>query len=1069
METALENCARSIDAIGSDALGQTYPELFVEAANRYPDAPALQFQNADWTYNQLNARANQVAHFLRSQGLGPESLVAVSVERSFEQMMLLLGIWKAGAAFLPLDPSYPQQRLAFMLDDSQAHFLITEQRHLPRFTGNRLPTLCLEQRREAAPWQNFPQAEPEPTAGPDGLAYVMYTSGSTGVPKGAELCHRSMLNHSLSMTEVFGLTPGDRVLQFGTLSFDLALEEIFPTWLRGATLILRPEQAATSLKAFMTFVESENITVLDLPTAFWHEVVEFLREQPLPGCVRLVAIGGEKASPEAFATWKRFVPRSVRLLNTYGPTETTITATVFEADYSRPDLPIGRPIRNVTVRVLDEELQEVPVEYSGELFIGGKGLARGYRGRPELTAEKFVFRADESGQRQRFYATGDFVRLCRDGNLEYVGRRDAQVKIHGFRIELNEIEAALAQHECIREAVVIAREQTPSRKHLVAYYVPRRSRRVSVSELLAFLSKKLPAYMVPRTYVRLDRFPRSPSGKLERGRLPPPGAARPKLDHEYVAPRNETEAKLGDIWQDVLGICQVGMRDHFLELGGDSLLALQVTARVRQEFKRELPVTGLFEAPTVEQLASILQNTAKAELSPRPWSRGGALPVSFAQERLWFLHQLEPETDAYNMPAALRIKGRLDIPALERAFNHVIARHEMLRARFAVTERLAQTLSTDFRLGLQLQKLASASEGDLHRALSEESRRPFDLEKGPLLRVTLFHLGEKHHVLLLVVHHAIWDGWSIGLLFRELEMFYRDGQTELPPLPYQYIDYAGWQRAFMGGPVLERELGFWKQKLTGAPDEIPLGSYRGTRARFLPTNAAGRLEARLSRRKVERVLRAARQENLTPFMFLLSGLALTLFHSTRQDDLTIGTVVAGRTRSEVEHVIGCFMNFLPIRLQVQEQQTGTDLMRTVRGAVLEAQAHQDCPFEKIVSAVNPQRRSERNPLYNVALLWHNFPPAAAGEFRPPGLKISPIRLHPHTALLDLRLEIEQQAGAWEILCEYSMGVLEGARAARLLRSFTRALHFLASQPERKILSYNLEERAPLAWLYEPWR
>jgi amino acid adenylation domain-containing protein len=595
---------------------QCVHHLFEQQVARAPEAVAVVYADTQLTYRQLNERANQLAHFLRKRGVGPGSLVGICVERSLEMPVGLLGILKAGGAYVPLDPNYPQDRLAFMLEDSQAAVLLTQQRlrsSLPPFSGQ---VICLDEQWEEIAQES--QANPVSEMKSENLAYVIYTSGSTGKPKGVLIPHRGLVNHNTAFINAFHLQPTDRLLQFASLSFDTAGEELYPCWLSGATLVLRPAQFALTTAELLRLLEDERITFLNLPTAYWHTWVYELAESktPLPETLRWVIVGGEQALPQRLALWQQHVDKRVRWSNTYGPTEATITATSYDLLRGQEEqeigaLPIGRPLANMQAYVLDAHLQPVPVGVPGELYIGGAGLAQGYLNRPELTAERFIPNPFSQEPGARLYKTGDLVRYLPDGNLEYLGRVDFQVKIRGYRIELGEIEAVLSKHPQVRETVVVAREDTPGEKRLVAYLVPAADEPPTSSALRSFLKEHLPDYMLPSAFVFLEQLPLTPNGKLNRRALPAPEGDRDQPGTTYVAPRTPTEEQLAAIWADLLGLKQVSIDENFFELGGHSLLAVRVLSQVRDTFHVELPLSSLFEAPTVAKLAvKIVQSQA---------------------------------------------------------------------------------------------------------------------------------------------------------------------------------------------------------------------------------------------------------------------------------------------------------------------------------------------------------------------------------------------------------------------------------------------------------------------------
>ncbi|HEX2189970.1 MAG TPA: amino acid adenylation domain-containing protein, partial [Longimicrobiaceae bacterium] len=652
------------------------------------------------TYAALERRAGVVAARLAALGVGPESRVAICMERSPEMLAAVLGVLLAGGAYVPVDPAYPAERIRYVLADSGAGVLVTSKgivERLPQFGGE---TLVLGPGAEPP----YPPGPPPPasggwegaSSGGGGLAYVVYTSGSTGRPKGVLVEHGSLASFAAAAAGLYGIGPADRVLQFASLSFDASVEEIFPALLAGATLVLRTDDMLSDARTFFARCEEWGLTVLDLPTAYWHELVAEMerRTARLPGCVRLVIIGGERALPERVAAWRRLAGGGVRLVNTYGPTEATVVATLAELGgrddsppapgQALPPVPIGVPVPGARVRVLDAELRPLPVGARGELFIGGAGTARGYLGRPGLTAERFLpdpF-ADEPGA--RMYRSGDVARWRRAGELEFVGRADDQVKVRGFRVELGEIEDVLLRHPGVRDAAVAAREDEPGRVRVVAYVVPA-GEAPPPAGLQRWLAAELPDYMVPSAFVALDRLPLTPSGKVDRRALPAPGAGTAH-EREYVEPRTEAEERLAAIWAEVLRVERVGAADHFFELGGHSLLAMQVVSRVRQAFGVELPLRALFEAPVLAELALRVE-AVRADAPPDPDAaplapvpRGGApLPLSFPQQRLWFIDRMDPGGPAYTIPLAVRLRGPLDAPVLARALAEVVRRHEALR------------------------------------------------------------------------------------------------------------------------------------------------------------------------------------------------------------------------------------------------------------------------------------------------------------------------------------------------------------------------------------------------------
>jgi amino acid adenylation domain-containing protein len=1049
-----------------------YTDHFAKQVAQSPNAIAAVFQEQTMSYEDLDKYSHELAQHLHWLGVQSEVLVAIALPRSLEMLVALLAVWKAAGAYLPLDPSYPDERLKFMLSDSRSRFLISDDKVLPRLAEPGLCTIRLDDLRRPQSWQHSPSGRCSlPRPGEENLAYVIYTSGSTGNPKGVEISYGAVLNHNVCIAARYQLGPSDRVMQFAALSFDVSIEEIFPTWLRGGTVVLRDGDIIASIPAFLDFVARSEITVLNLPTAFWHELTEQLRQYPLPPSVRLVVIGGEQPSSAAYRRWRESVRPEVKLINAYGPTEATITATLFEVTAELDPIPIGRPIDGVCTLVLNKSFEPVPTGEIGELYLGGAGLARAYLNRPELTAERFIPNpVGGMPARPRVYRTGDLVRLGPDRNLEFVGRADQQVKIRGFRIELAGIESVLQASECVRQAVVVAREEPAGTRQLVAYFVPAPGHAVRPHELRQHLRNKLPAYMVPSKFISLECLPLTPAGKVDRKALPPP---KSDLESENaLPPQNEVEQKLCRIWCDALHLRSVGIRDNFFELGGDSLLGLRLISRIRESFRQDLPLATLFDAPTIEELACKLVrsgfSTASNSAPPlKPARRDLPLPASSVQERLWFLNQLDAQSDAYNMASAARIHGPLDPPALERALNDIVARHEALRTSLLLLDStLTQVVSTQLRLALPLTTLEgrkSHRERELLQLLAVEFEHPFDLAKAPLLRTRLFRLNPEDHALSVVMHHTISDGWSMNIFYQELATRYKAYSSNSPlpdfqALPVQYVDYAVWQKAWLNRWALEEDLKFWKLHLADAPQEVAFPHCTDCATK----RSAVRRVLILGTSLTNSVANFARSQRATPFMLMMATLALALYKWTRQKDLVVGTVVAGRDVPEVENLIGCFMNFLPLRIRLEDSATAAAFFAQVRRTVLDTQAHQNCPYEKIVAAVHAKRNAGQNPLYNVALLWHNAPPG--WYLDDSSLRVSPIAVSSRNALLDLRLEAFQQNDNWVLNCEYEATRFNERAINEFLGIFVQALEFLVKSPDTTLDHFPQRSNLASSWL-----
>ncbi len=974
--------------------------LFEARAARTPEAVAVRFEGQALTYARLEARANQLAHHLRSLGVRPDVPVALCVERSLETVVGILGILKAGGAWVPLDASYPVERLTYMLRDCAAPVLVTTEAIADTLPSGGEQLVLLD--ADAPLLAAQPDTAPEARVFAESLAYIIYTSGSTGRPKGTLLQHRGLCNTALAVAREHGFHPGSRVLQYASFGFDASVAEILGALLAGATLVLAPKERLLPGEPLRALAREESISAVTLTPSVLAQVAP----EDLPALETLVS-AGEALTSEVVARWGG----RVRLLNAYGPTEVTVCATLSEPLRPGEPVSIGRPWANLQVYVVDAALQPVPVGVPGELCVGGVGLARGYLGQPDLSAERFVPNPFSVTPGARLYRTGDRVRWRADGTLEYLGRLDSQVKLRGFRIEPGEVESALARLPAVREAVAVVREDAPGDKRLVAYVVAGEGDTLDAASLRQDLKQRLPEHLVPAVIAVLPALPLTPNGKVDRKALPAPEGALAARAGEYVAPRTAVEEQLAAMWAELLHVERVGRHDDFFELGGHSLLATQVISRLRATFGVEVPLRILFDAPTVSALAAHVDGAARSLALPplRPVPRTGPLPLSFAQQRLWFLDRLQPGGATYNVPTVLRVEGRLDVGALKGAFTELVRRHESLRTRFPDEGGVpVQVIAPPgpFHLTVTDLRAREDREAESRRLAREEASRPFDLARGPLLRVTLLRLAEERHLLLLTLHHIICDGWSSGVLVRELEALYlgfvAGSPAPLPELPLQYADYCVWQREWLRDEALESQLTYWKGHLAGAPHALelptdfprpPVPSSRGASFEFqLPPELSRDLQA------------LCRAEGVTLFMALLGAFQVVLSRHSGQDDVVVGTPIAGRRFAELEGLIGLFINTLALRTRLEGDPSFRALLGRVRETTLGAQAHQDLPFEKLVEELRPQRDLGRSPLFQVMLILQNTPDAGAPGARADGaLSLHPVALESESVKFDLTL------------------------------------------------------------------
>ena len=1075
-------------------------QLFEEQVIKTPDAIAVEFEAEKLTYQELNQRANQLAHYLQELGVNPEVLVGISVERSPLMLIGLLGILKAGGAYVPLDPAYPAERLAYMLDDSQAKVLLTQQQLVNSIPNTGLEVICLDTNWELISTQS--DKNPQTQVKANNLAYVIYTSGSTGKPKGVMIEHRSLANFAQTVKDKYEISNRDRVLQAASISFDAAAEEIYPCLVSGATLVLRTAEMLGTVSTFIQKCWEWELTVLMMGTAYWHQLTAELAttNETLPPSVRLLANGGEQWLPEKLNLWQKSMEYRSRvqnlkappmLMNGYGPTEATVLSTIYNLSELRLENTqgqqiIGTPFDNVQTYILDSFLQPVPIGVPGELHIGGMGLARGYLHHPDLTDAKFI--AHPFKQSERIYKTGDLARYLPNGNIEFLGRIDNQVKIRGFRIELGEIETLLITHPQISEAVVIDSDDIPGSKRLVAYIVETSSgTSLPQSQLRSFLKEKLPDYMIPSAFVVLDALPLTPNGKVDRRNLPKPDQNRPDSAANYVAPQTDVERTIATVWEEVLHLENIGIHDNFFEIGGHSLLATQIISRLRQILQMDLSVRTLFTAPTIASFAEYcetiqgklpelqtksltpqLQAEHKAEISVflhkddlsaiKPVGRTENLPLSFAQARLWFLDKLDPNSAFYNIPILWRFSGKLNVTALQSSLNEITRRHEALRTNFATQEEQAvQVIAETLFLPLEIVDLlhlpTDEREVEMQRLVHNEAVRPFDLERETLIRATLLQLTSIEYVFILTAHHIIFDGWSTGIFVQELATLYTafsndtplQKVVELPELPIQYADFAVWQRQWLEQERLTEQLSYWQQQLQGAPTLLELPTDRPRPP--IQTNRGKHQLFTLPPSLNEAMNSLSKGAGVTPFMTFFAAFVTLLYRYTGEKDIVVGTPIAGRNRPEIEGIIGLFVNTLVLRTDLSDNPSFEQLLMRVREVSLQAYSHQDLPFEKLVDALHPQRSLSHLPLFQVMFDIQNAPIASLDL---PDLSISSFPVETGTAKFDLALSIENTSSGLIAEWEYNTDLFDDSTIAQMARNFHTLLIGIVANPQQRI-------------------
>ncbi|HEX9936446.1 MAG TPA: amino acid adenylation domain-containing protein [Longimicrobium sp.] len=1060
-----------------NATGAAYPaeacvhELVEAQVERTPGAVAVVFEGERVTYAELNARANRLAHHLRALGVGPDVRVGICVERSVEMVVGLLGILKAGGAYVPLDSSYPVDRLRFMLEDSAPAVLLT---HPPQAAtaaalsaGSAIPVLDLTGDEG---WADQPETNPSREGvGPRNLAHVLFTSGSTGRPKGVMLEHGSLVNRLAWMQDRYAMTADEALLQKTPFSFDVSFWEFFWPLMVGARLVMARPGGHRDAAYLAATIQAEGITTAHFVPSMLQLFLEHPAAERCTGLLR-VPVSGEAVSAALVRQFHQRLP-GVGLYNQYGPTESG-EVTEWACDAAAERVSIGRAIHNSTVYVLDRTGEPVPVGVAGELFIGGVAVARGYLGRPRLTAERFV--PDPFGAPgARMYRTGDLCRFLSGGTLQYLGRTDFQVKVRGFRVEPGEIEARLAAHPGVREAVVLALDDGSGGKRLVAYFV---GEALESEALRAHLSADLPEYMVPAAFVRLETLPLNPNGKLDRRALPAPDADA-FAARAYEAPVGEVEEALAGIWAELLGTRRIGRRDDFFALGGHSLLAVRVVSRVRQALGVDASPRDLFERPVLADLARGLATATGAEAAAIvPVERGGPLPLSFAQQRLWFIHQLGGAGAAYHLPLRLRLKGELDRGALVRALERIVARHEALRTRFpemdgVPVQRISAIGESPFHLAEHDLEGRPEAPRELGRLAADEAEAPFDLARGPLVRGRLIRLAADDHVLLVTLHHIVTDGWSMGIFTRELSALYgafRTGAPDpLPPLPVQYADFTAWQRRRVDGEVLRRQADYWRETLSGAPEllELPADRPRPARQDFAGASIGVELDEAL----VAGVAALSRRHGTTPFMTVLAAWSVVLGRLSGQDDVVVGTPAAGRGRGEVEGLIGFFVNTLAIRVELSGAPTVAELLGRVRERALEAQRNQDVPFEQVVERVQPARSLAHTPIFQAMLAWQEMP---GGAVELPGLDVVPLDAVEEgeevAAHFDLSLGLAPSGGRITGDATYATALFDRVTVERYVGYLRRALEEMTADDRKPVHRLDLLSAAERRTVVEEW-
>ena len=1032
--------------------GETVAELFEEQAGRAPGAEAVTYEGESLSYGELNGRANRLAHWLIGEGVGPEDVVGICLERTPELVVAILAVLKSGAAYLPLDPEYPRERLALMTEDAAPKLVLVAGGTAA--VGAR--KVALDQAETQSALLGMPDGNPDNTErrgwlGPANAAYVIYTSGSTGRPKGTVVTHGNVVRLFKVTEAKFDFGSNDVWTLFHSYAFDFSVWEIWGALLYGGRLVLVPRTTRRSPVELRRLLARERVTVFNQTPSAFYEFAQADEEDPSAGKLeaRLVVLGGEALDLGRLEPWYHRHGGKPVMVNMYGITETTVHVTSMELDQAvvrrGSGSLIGRALADLRTYVLDRDLQPVPVGVSGELYVAGAGLARGYLGRGAQTAERFV--ANPYGERgSRMYRTGDVARWRREGVLEFVGRADEQVKIRGYRIEPGEVEAVLREHGSVARAAVVAREDRPGRKLLAAYVVPAEGRVVDGAEVRRHAGERLPEYMTPAAVMVLDRLPLTPNGKLDRKALPEPEFSAA----EYRAPRTREEELLAELFAEVLGVERVGLSDSFFDLGGDSLTATRLASRVRSKFGVELPLEGIFRSPTIEQLVQNLNVTATTRPVLRLAPASDITSLSFPQRRLWFTDRLSDNSCDYNMIESMRLRGDLDHNAFERAIATIVQRHEVLRTCFPeINGTPMQAILANQDIRIRLKDISNLDFKDktksIHDTIRSESQHQFNLATGPLLRVTLLRLSRDDHVFIRLIHHIVSDAWSEAIFARELEALYNSfstGKTNpLSPLKIQYKDFSAWQEKRRSLDPPNDGLNYWANQLADLPSrsEVPkdrnpkLGSKRdpGRYIMIIPENEMRNLEG------------IGRRQCATSYMTTLAVFSILMWKYSGQDDIAVGSASANRLDPLLEDLIGLFVNVFVARIRLNPAKTFHELLADVCDTTLKAHSHQDVAFDEVVEKLSPQRSLNVDPLTQTVFAYQNAPSHVLNLH---GLQVELIDADTPNVRAALEIHLTDRNGSLEVKWLYDRNVFDEWRIRQMARHYRRLIQCVFTNP-----------------------
>lgn len=1084
---------------------KTINQLIEEQVERTPDKLAVVFEAKALTYEELNTKANRLANYLLSIGVGLESFVGLYTEPSIEMVVAIIGILKAGGAYIPLDPNYPQDRLEFILKDSKINLIITQEIFSDRFSLNKVKLIFLDKDQESF----SKESNPNKVISPKNAAYIIYTSGSRGTPKGIVIEHQSLVNHALSIKQIYKLSNNDRVLQFSSINFDVSAEEIYPTLISGARLYIRTKANIISPENLLIFIKENNLTVLNLPTPFWHELVTELEvsKNSLPKSLRLVIIGSDKIILKQLNSWIKIVGDGVSWCNAYGLTESTITSTIYlpnkNTEYTL-SVPIGQPIKNTEVFILDFCLQPVPIGVTGELYIAGNGLARGYLNKPDLTAETFIPNPFSNKLGERLCRTGDLARWLPNGEIDLIGRVDYQVKIRGFRIELGEIESVLSQHVAIKDSIVTVYKDAFDNLQIVAYLVSNLAsdwtqievedklqnaragvklnidqpqqvliydNNLSIGKLRSFLKTRLPDYMLPSAFVFLDKLPLLPNGKIDRRSLPNPTFT--KLQGLLDLPETLTQRKVAKVWLENLNLEHVGIHSNFFELGGHSLLAIKLVARLNEAFTSNLQIRDIFEFPTIAEISRKIDTLSKIELLISLNPNIDRFSASFAQEWWWFLEQINPANPAYNLPGSFWLKGKIDVNILKSTINELILRQQSLRTNFKTIDgKVMAVVHSNIELNVSLTDIQYLPKDqrllEAQKLAKEHIVAPFDLENEPLIRVSLIHFDLDTYILLLAMHHIISDGWSVAIFSKELISIYdaltkkQASKASLPEkFSIQYSDYTRWQRQNIDESTINDNLAYWKHKLSNLsvlnlPVDIQRQNNYSFNGKYVPFTISLRLTNILKR--------LVKEKQTTLFIFLLTVFKTLLLHYSGQEDIVVGTVITERNQKEFEQIIGNFTSNFILRTNISGNPKFSETLKQIQETVIEGYKHKEVPLRRLFEELyNNNNNQNKAALAQITFILHTTLLESIERF---GLRTEPFEFDIGTTQAEIHFNLWE--GEYDIkgICYYSSDLFNRNTIERMLIHYQTILEKVALDSSQRLLDIPLltsQERTQLVF------